>query len=141
MTVSEVYGVLRRVYTLKSRMNHYMTSIEELESLKTSIGSILPRTDIVQTSHDNGSRLDMILIDIDDIQDKFQKTVAEWKQSIVDAEDLINTLDDEVQKTILELRFIRGHKWEDIARETNYTADWVQRLKKRAIRDIARKNP
>ena len=60
-------------------MNHYMNSIEELESMQASIGSILPKTDLMQTSHDSGSRLNDIMFTLDDLQGKLQKMVAEWK--------------------------------------------------------------
>ena len=139
MTVPEVYRILRRVTALRSRMDHYMSRIEELESLKTSIGTILPKADIVQRSPEDGSRLEGILIDIEEMQEKLRRAVAEWKDGIQDAEDLINMIDSDTRKTVLELRFIHGMKWEDIAEKTGYTPEWVQRIKKRAIAEIARK--
>ena len=50
---------------------------------------------------------------------------------------LINTLDDDLQKKILDLRYIHFKKWEEIGDLLHYDSKWLINIHKRAINSLA----
>ena len=63
--------------------------------------------------------------------------VKGWKNSIEDARQLIQYAGNDMQQMILEMRFINGMKWADIARETGYRIETVQMIKKKSVKNIS----
>ena len=138
MTVREVYKKLSEVRSARLSVDLLLDRLRSLDSLKTSIKSILPKQDKVQTSG-GGSRLEDIIVEIDAKEELLQRYVHTYWRSEEEAKTLISLVENDTERLILSKRFLDGKKWEIIAMETGYTMEWTQRLKKRGVREIARK--
>ena len=138
MTVREVYKKLSEVRAARVSAELLLDRLRALDSLKTSIKSILPTKDKVQTSG-GGSRLENIIVEIDAKEELLQRHVHAYWKAEEEAKTLISLVENDMARAILSKRFLDGKKWEIIAMETGYTMEWTQRLKKRGVREIARK--
>lgn len=138
MTVREVYKKLAEVRSARLATELLIERLRELDSLKTSIKSILPRADVVQTSHSN-DKLSDIIAEIAENEEILQRRVHKYLNAAEEAKLLISYAEKDMVRAILNKRYIDGKKWEIIAMETGYTMEWVQRLKKKGVQEIARK--
>lgn len=73
--------------------------------------------------------------------------IAELRESLMDKinqlaavrieiERAISTVQDDTQRRLLRLRYIKGMTWEQIAVEMHYTYQWVCELHGRALRKV-----
>ena len=73
--------------------------------------------------------------------------IAELRESLIDKinqlvavrieiERAIGTVQDDTQRRLLRLRYIKGMTWEKIAVEMNYTYQWVCALRGRALNKV-----
>ena len=73
--------------------------------------------------------------------------IAELRESLIDKinhlvavrieiERAIGTVQDDTQRRLLRLRYIKGMTWEKIAVEMNYTYQWVCELHGRALNKV-----
>lgn len=73
--------------------------------------------------------------------------IAELRESLIDKinhlvavrieiERAISTVQDDTQRRLLRLRYIKGMTWEKIAAEMNYTYQWVCELHGRALNKV-----
>lgn len=56
------------------------------------------------------------------------------------AEKLISTLDNANHRCVLQLYYLCGYSWSEIAEKTNYTLRWVHKLHKAAIEELERRS-
>jgi RNA polymerase sigma factor (sigma-70 family) len=48
-------------------------------------------------------------------------------------EQTIREVEQDRDRELLELRYLKGHTWERIAEEMNYSSEYIQRLHKKAV--------
>ena len=127
---------LRQIRVLNAKIARRKKQLEELQALATSMGS--PSTgDRVQSSPSG---------------DKMSGIVARWvdlEQDIaVMIDDLVNLknriigeiyqLDDERYIRILEMRYVDGDRWEQIAKDMGYGMPHLFRLHGSALQEFTR---
>ena len=91
--------------------------------------------DRVQTSNKNTIE-DLILKMCDfeiEIEKDIDLLIDKKKNAILE----INSINDLRYRTILELRYLKSKKWEEIAVETGYEYSWVLRLHGEALKKIS----
>jgi DNA-directed RNA polymerase specialized sigma24 family protein len=71
-----------------------------------------------------------------DIQDTLYQEIDVLEKLRLAIQEAIHGLDDQVQKTMLEYRYIDGMTWEWIASEMHYSWKWTHVLHKRALTAI-----
>ncbi len=87
--------------------------------------------DRVRTSGED--RLPKIIAKIADMEADVDKEIDELQSKKEDVQKIINLVPDKKQRKVLERRYIKGEKWEQIAVNLNYDYRWVTRLHGRAL--------
>lgn len=123
---------LRQYRTLDLRVNVKLTQIEELRSLAVRL-SPTARFDKAGNVTDKVGRTVSRIVDL---ERELQNDIDELVQTGEKIRRAINSLTDERLKVILELRYIKGKKWEDIADMLNTELRWIYRLHGRALQVI-----
>ncbi len=72
-----------------------------------------------------------------DEEDKAAKLRGEYISAHCHAMALINTLSSPAEKEVLVRRYIRGERWEDIARDMRYSYRRVTQLHETALKNIS----
>lgn len=114
-------------------INVKLEQIQRLRELATKTTQVLT-SDRVQSSAEN--KLEHICAKIADLEDEVNRDIdqlAETKKSI---EVLIRRLPDASQRCVLELRYIVGLRWEEIAVRMHYQYRWVLELHGRGLQTI-----
>lgn len=138
MTVSEVYRKLGEVRSAKLSVELLLDRLRALDAMKTSIRSIMPKEVDVQTSRGT-SRLEDIIVEIDEKEELLQRRVHWYMDAVESVKSLILTVEKDTARQILVKRYIDCKKWEIIALETGYTVEHIQRIKRKAVQEIARR--
>lgn len=123
---------LRQYRTLDLRVNVKLTQIEELRSLAVRL-SPTARFDKVGNVTDKVGRTVSRIVDL---ERELQNDIDELVQTGEKIRRAINSLTDERLKVILELRYIKGETWGEIAYVLNYDIRHVTRLHGIALRLI-----
>lgn len=73
---------------------------------------------------------------LDDLIEKLKKERLEKIQHLRNIEDQIGKMQDEDEKRVLRLRYIRGLKWEEVAVEMGYSWKQTHRIHSQALIDL-----
>lgn len=73
---------------------------------------------------------------LDDLIEKLKKERLEKIQHLRKIEDQIGKMQDEDEKRVLRLRYIRGLKWEEVAMEMNYRWTQMHRIHGKALKNF-----
>ena len=92
----------------------------------------------VQTSNKN--TIEDLILKICDLKIEIEKDIDLLIDKKKDAILEINNINDLRYRTILELRYLKSKKWEEIAVETGYESSWVLRLHGEALKKLATKS-
>lgn len=74
-------------------------------------------------------------IEVEDLK-QIEQAEADLQADI----DLINNLDDELQRNILTERYLYKRKWEDIAEQLHYGRQSLHRIHNKALDNLTRHN-
>lgn len=125
--------------TKKDFLSRYGNNEREIKRLEEDMACWQSRAERVTTSyslapgHGNGDRIQTAVENIVEVQAMLYDRLidaAELRRSIQSA---IDTVEDERLRTLLEYRYIDGHKWESIAEELNVDFRHTLRLHCRAL--------
>lgn len=123
---------LRQYRTLDLRVNTKLTQIEELRSLAVRL-SPTARFDKAGNVTDKVGRTVSRIVDL---ERELQNDIDELVQTGEKIRRAINSLTDERLKVILELRYIKGNRWDNIAFAMDYDIRQIFRLHGIALRKI-----
>ena len=73
---------------------------------------------------------------LDDLIEKLKKERLEKIQHLRNIEDQIGKMQDEDEKRVLRLRYIKGLKWEEVAVEMGYSWKQTHRIHSQALIDL-----
>lgn len=129
----EAREYLLRYRVEKKKMRRIMEQIQELRERRASAGS--PNLDAMPKG---GGRAD--LADYAAELDRLERELLEEQRGagrfLLDAIRAINGLDDEKEREVLTLYYVRGYRWEDICSICGYSWRSVFRIRNRAIRSL-----
>ena len=74
------------------------------------------------------SRLDNVIIRLDDIMGKYKRKLAVIAKEQREIEDALDTLDDPKLRVLMRYRYIKGMKWEEVAEKMHYELRWIYHL-------------
>jgi len=133
MTAKEYLG---QAYRLDQRINSKIEQVASLNRLATKCTSTItgmPRNPSASTS----TMADVVakIIDLEaEINSDIDKLVDLKREMVT----LIKAVDNAEYQTLLELRYLCFHTWEQIAVEMHYGSTWVKQLHERAIKVVER---
>ena len=131
MTVKEYLG---QAYRLDQRINSKLEQVASLNELATKCTSTLtgmPRN----PSHSVSSMADAVakIVDLQTEIDGDIHRLIDIKRQIVAA---IKAVDNKECQTLLELRFLCGHSWEEVAAKMGYSIQHTYRMRDLALKKI-----
>lgn len=91
----------------------------------------------VQVSPSN--KTEELIAQLVDTEDKLSKEVREHFDEVVEATKRIYSIDNERQIQVLEMRYIKGMRWQVIADELDIEYRSATRLHEKALRNFERK--
>ena len=75
-------------------------------------------------------------IKVAELRDSLMGKIEELAAVRAEIERAIGTVQDDTQRRLLRLRYIKGMNWEKVAIEMNYTYQWVWELHGRALKKM-----
>lgn len=134
MTAKEYLDHIKRCYqTMQALYDRLVEVRTKIEGLK----AITYDRERVQVSPSN--KTDELIAQLVDTEDKLSKEVREHFDEVVEATERIYSLDNERQIQVLEMRYIKGMRWQVIADELNIEYRSATRLHRKALRNFERK--
>lgn len=117
------------------------SKLEELSSLKALAEKITTtyQKDMVDGSRDVHKR-EEIICKIVDLQNEINEDIDQLIDLKLAMRKIIESLPDAENRTVLELRYFRFLKWEDVAATMGYSVRGVQKFHDRAIQYLEENN-
>ena len=95
------------------------------------------RTDAIRVSGTGDrSKVEKYILELWDVHNELQKEIGELMEKSRTAEKLIETLKDDRHRSVLQLRYLCGMTWDDIAERLHFTLRWVHKLHREAIEKL-----
>ena len=133
MTPKEYLSQLRwknaKINSLLARQQRY----RELATRRTAVYRDMPGG-----GRRGSSSVEEYVCKIVDMEREIDRRIDEYVDLTREIEGRIRTLEDERYRAILCFRYINEWSWVKIAREMNYSLDWVWELHGRALREFGR---
>ena len=126
MTKTEVIAILRQPSVTLALIRELHERVRALED------AMLPSGVRYDKDRVQGTRTDPMLMEIDDLKRLYIRQAD-------DAEKLIGSLDANLERRVLRLRYLRGIPCEQIAGIIHFSDTTVYRLRRAAIRHIIEK--
>lgn len=130
MTKEELKGYIET----KREIKIIEEKIEYLESKKTSIKSMI--IDDMPKPEPEQDRLGQLLGEIEELIDIYNKKQDKLFKQQIKIEKCIDKLDNALERNIMRLRYLEGHKWEKVCVETNYSWENVHRIHRKILSKI-----
>ncbi|RXM70718.1 DUF1492 domain-containing protein [Clostridium tetani] len=114
------------------------SKLEQLESLKSLAMKV--NTDITQERVSGGpntkSPMENVMVKVIDLEYEINRDIdnlVDLKKEIIET---INKLSDLNYQLLLEMRYINGRCWDEVAISMGYDRRWILRLHGRALKEI-----
>ena len=128
MMLREVRHCQLRTLTLCARAEKY----REMAMQATG------RTDAIRVSGTGErSKVEKYILELWDVHNELQQEIARLMEKSREAEKLIQTLEDDRYRAVLELRYLCAMTWEELADKLHFTVRWAHKLHKEAVEALA----
>jgi phosphomevalonate kinase len=137
MTVKQKLESIRKIKAeIKSLDN-------ELKEIKEISCKVINYDFAARTASVDGSCVERAAEKIERLQIKIMNKITEWAEAVTEAEELIDKLEDIVQKRILRSHYIDGKTFEKVAVEQYYCVRSVKLIASKAINylELIKKTP
>ena len=106
----------------------------QLEELKTAAAKCTPVMHLAPSGGGGESRtLENNVIRIEEAERRLQSIVDDYDATKTRAQNLICALDDVVQQSLLQQRYINGMNWQELSEILRYSESTLRRLHKAAL--------
>ena len=96
------------------------------------------RTDAIRVSGTGDrSKVEKYILELWDIHNELQQEMAILREKSRNTEMMIQQLPDERHRAVLELRYLCGLTWEEIADRLHFTVRWTHKLHKEGVEALA----
>lgn len=129
-----VKNYLMKAYRIDARINSKLEQIASLSELACKATTVM--SDMPGSPNRNIHKTENVIVKIVDLQEEIKRDMeglVDLKKQIVDS---INTVQDPELRTLLELRYLSYHGWEQIATEMYYGIDNIFKLHRKALEQI-----
>ena len=134
MTNKEKKQYLNRYIQAKNRYNAISEEMLRIRSEACRISPII--SDIPVNGSHISNKIEQAIEQLDACANDLEKESIEMRQLMQEVKAAINTIPDETLKQLLELRYINGYTWEQIAVKMYYSYVHICRLHGLALKKI-----
>lgn len=121
---------LRSVRRYNQRIDSKVEALRRLRSKAEKITTVYSDTPGVGGNTD---KVGDILARIMDLENELAREFRELKSALIAAEMMINSLEDPDQQAALDLYYIGGKTWKEVARELNWQERQIYRIHGEAL--------
>lgn len=104
----------------------------QLESVNNIIHGTSITLSNIPSSHD-AHRLESLMAKALDLEIEIEKITTEFTQAVKEVSDAINAINNQACEEVLILRYLGFRDWTTIARDLNYSKDWLYRLHRKGL--------
>ena len=134
MTNQEKKELLNVYIKAKKRFDRISDTMLEVMSYATKITPLL--SDMPKGGNGSGNKIERAIERLDSLADDLEEQAVRMRESMKQVQSAIQTIPDETLQLLLELRYINGYTWEQIAVEMDYSYQWVCTLHGRALNQL-----
>lgn len=124
------YGRLKREIYSKSQ------TLLELKSLQGSIKA--QEISATPKAHSGANQLELSVQRVLELEDEVSRMYGEATETMKDIVHAIGTLEDPIERAVMELHYINGYTWEQVAVHVGYTWRQVHRYHGSALQKLAK---
>lgn len=128
-----------RTFLREVRHSYLYTQVlcERAERYREMATRATSRADALRTSGTPGrSKVETYVLEMVDIHDELKRETEKLMEKSRKAEKLIGLLKDERYRAVLQLRYLCGMKWEEIALEMTLSIRWLHKLHSQALASL-----
>ena len=125
--------------SIVEQLNSYLAARRAVERSSRRIRLLLERQSSMQVNLDGLPKstvtrtLADYMCELEDLEEDLAEAEHWAHQAYTRVTDTINSLDDELQKDVLDLRYVVGLTWANVASELHYSKSHVQYIHRQAI--------
>lgn len=134
MTNKEKKQYLNRYVQSKNRYNAISEEMLRIRSEACRVSPVL--SEMPSGGNQTGTKIERAIEQLDACANDLEKEALEMRQLMQEVKAAINTIPDETLKQLLELRYINGYTWEQIAVKMYYSYVHICRLHGLALEKI-----
>lgn len=124
MTTDELKSYLNQVYRLHSRLRREQ---DKLADIRSAVEYRSPAFD-GSGGHGGSDKVGVAVANIMEREQRVDDLSAAYTEKYKEVERVIGGLKDDTLEEVLELRYLRFLKWDEIAQQMNYTERHITRL-------------
>jgi len=129
---------LSRAYKLDQQINSKLEHLQRLNEL--ALKATATFTGMPHSPNRGKATMADTVDKIIDLQREINEDIDRFIDTKREIMGVINELENPVYRTLLELRFINGKSWEQIADEMEYSIQHTYRMRDRALKKIISDN-
>lgn len=134
MTNQEKKELLNGYIKAKKRFDRISDTMLEVMSYATKITPLL--SDMPKGGNGSGNKIERAIERLDSLAGDLEEQAVRMRESMKQVQSAIQTVPDETLQLLLELRYINGYTWEQIAVKMDYSYQWVCTLHGRALNQL-----
>ena len=124
MTTEELKSYLNQVYRLHNRLRREQDKLADIRSAVEYRSPAFGGSG----SHSDGDKVGVAVANILEREQRVDDLSAAYTEKYKEVERVIGGLKDDTLEEVLELRYLRFLKWDEIAQQMNYTERHITRL-------------
>ena len=111
---------------------------EKLEFLHTSKGGVksMVITDMPRGGSSEDDRLLEIMIEIEKLEEMYNKKRLKLMKQLNEIENVIDSLEEPIDRNIMRMRYIKNYTWERICVELNYSWNGIHKRHRKILDKI-----
>lgn len=111
---------------------------EKLEFLHTSKGGVksMVITDMPKGSNSNNDRLLELMAEIEKLEEMYNKKRLKLMKQLNEIENVIDSLEEPIDRNIMRMRYIKNYTWERICVELNYSWNGIHKRHRKILDKI-----
>lgn len=134
--MSNAKRTLKKFYYLQLSIRSKRRKIAELHELAISVGSFIYDTEKVRGSKESAAPYEDKIAAVVELEKKLAADIKRMTLQMDKVQEIIEQVPRDKERLVLQLRYIECMKFEDIAKEMNYSVDYIYELHRQAMRNI-----
>lgn len=125
---------LNQAYHINSRIECKLQQVESLRNLATRVTSVF--IDMPHCTTTDNCKLEKTITKIIDLENEIDADIDKLVDLKKEISNVINSVENEEYRIILEMRYLNFKTWEEIAVALHYTVRWIYKLHSKALQKI-----
>ena len=138
MTEEEVAEKLKRYIYLYQEIEILLEELERAKSYRERMTQLL--SDVPKGGGSDGTMLETATERIIEIETRIAGQVQQLTQERMETDEMISSIDNQWMRMIMQMHYISGKTWEQIADALFMDIRWVFRMRKKAIKKLTIKS-